>query len=97
MSQVQMKEILRKARESSENPQRLTEAEIDQVIKDLFHKCRVDTKYAARFKLAYPFNRWPGNAYIDRMFFREDGSVGLIAGQDYSVDIRQLREAIVYM
>lgn len=97
MSHVQMKEILRKARESSYNPQRLSNEQIEQVVKHIFRGCRYETKDTARFKLAYHFNRWPGDAYIDRMFFREDGSVDLIAGQDYTVDIRQLRRAIVCM
>lgn len=97
MSYTQMKEIMRKARENPEAPQRLTHDQIEAVIKTIFRGCSHDNKDTARFKLAYHFNRWVCDSYIERMFFRDDGSADIIAGQDHSADIRQLRRSIICM
>ena len=78
----------------SESPSTLTDQEKAEILAMVGNRCRAETKRKLERRLDLPLSLWDSFGIYDRIKF-ENGRVDYITGQDYTYEMRTLRECIL--
>jgi hypothetical protein len=80
--------------ESNHAPQSLTDQEKADILAMVGNRCRAETKRKLARRLDLPLSLWNSFGIYGRVYF-EKGKAGYIPCQDYTYEMRTIRECIL--